>query len=70
MSFGKRLINELNKLGITQAEFADKLGVSQQYVSNIKHSVGFPRELRLVKILNALPRADARYLITGKRSKK
>lgn len=51
---GKRIKQRRVELGLTQEQFADKLGVTVNYISTIERGASFPRYEKLVMILNAL----------------
>lgn len=52
--FGKRVKEAREISGMTQADLAEKVGVSVTYISSIERGVSFPRGEVLVEILNAL----------------
>ena len=51
---GKRVKGAREISGMTQADLADKVGVSVTYISSIERGVSFPRGEVLIEILNAL----------------
>lgn len=51
---GKRIKQRREQLKLTQEEFADKVGVTVNYISTIERGASFPRCERLIAILNAL----------------
>ena len=51
---GKRVKGAREISGMTQADLADKVGVSVTYISSIERGFSFPRGEVLVGILNAL----------------
>jgi len=51
---GKRIKERSEQLGYTQEKFAEKLGVSINYLSTIERGASFPRCERLIALLNAL----------------
>ena len=51
---GKRVKEAREKSGMTQADLAEKVGVSVTYISSIERGISFPRGEVLVGILNAL----------------
>ena len=51
---GKRFKENREKLKITQAELAKKIGVSVTYISSVERGLSFPRGDKLVSMLNAL----------------
>lgn len=51
---GKRIKQRREELGLTQEQFAEKLGVATNYISTIERGASFPRYEKLVMILNGL----------------
>lgn len=51
---GKRIKQRREELGMTQEQFAEKIGVAVNYISTIERGASFPRYEKLVTILNAL----------------
>lgn len=51
---GKRIKQRREELGMTQEQFAEKLGVATNYISTIERGASFPRYEKLVMILNCL----------------
>lgn len=51
---GKRIKQRREELGLTQEQFAEKLGVATNYISTIERGASFPRYEKLVMILNTL----------------
>lgn len=51
---GKRIKQRREELGMTQEQFAEKLGVATNYISTIERGASFPRYEKLVMIINAL----------------
>ena len=51
---GQRIKQRREELGFTQEQFANKLGVTTNYISTIERGASFPRYEKLVMILNAL----------------
>ena len=51
---GQRFKQCREKLGLTQEEFAKKMGVTINYISTIERGMTFPRCEKLVQLLNAL----------------
>lgn len=51
---GKRIKERREQLGLTQEQFAEKLGVATNYISTIERGASFPRYEKLVAIINAL----------------
>ena len=57
---GKRIKEQRERLGLTQDKFAEKLGVTTNYISTIERGASFPRCEKLIAILNGLEtNADA-----------
>lgn len=51
---GKRIKQRREQLGLTQEQFAERLGVATNYISTIERGASFPRYEKLVSIINAL----------------
>ena len=51
---GQRFKQCREKLGLTQEEFAKKMGVTINYISTIERGMTFPRCEKLVQLLNAV----------------
>lgn len=51
---GKRIKQCRERLGFTQEEFAEKTGLTPNYISTVERGASFPRYEKLVTILNAL----------------
>lgn len=51
---GKRVKECREKLGLTQEEFAEKTGLTTNYISTVERGASFPRCEKLITILNAL----------------
>lgn len=51
---GKRVKECRERLGLTQEEFAEKTGLTANYISTVERGASFPRYEKLVIILNAL----------------
>lgn len=51
---GKRVKEAREKIGMTQADLAENVGVSVTYISSIERGLSFPRGEVFVGILNAL----------------
>ena len=52
--FGQILKKYRNKLGYTQAEIAEKLGISEKYVSRVETGIGGINKETLTKCMNIL----------------
>lgn len=51
---GKRIKERREQLGLTQEQFAEKLGVATNYISTIERGASFPRCEKLILLLNGL----------------
>lgn len=51
---GKRIKECREKLGLTQEQFAEKVGLTPIYISSVERGAAFPRCERLVAIINGL----------------
>ena len=51
---GKRIKQRREELGLTQEEFAEKLGLTTNYISTVERGASFPRCEKLILILNGL----------------
>ena len=51
---GRRIKERREELGMTQAEFAEKLCVATNYISTVERGASFPRCENLIAILNGL----------------
>lgn len=51
---GKLIKQMREEFGMTQEQFAEKLGVATNYISTIERGTSFPRYEKLVMILNGL----------------
>lgn len=51
---GRRIKERREQLGLTQAEFAEQLGVATNYISTVERGASFPRCENLIAILNGL----------------
>lgn len=51
---GKRIKQCREQLGLTQDQFAEKLGVATNYISTIERGASFPRCEKLIAIINGL----------------
>ena len=64
MSFGEQLKRRRKELGLSRAELANRLGVSQSAVGNYETGVSAPKEDILLQIFDAL-QVDPNYLYRG-----
>ncbi|MBC5788158.1 helix-turn-helix domain-containing protein [Clostridium facile] len=51
---GKRIKERREELGLTQEQFAEKVGLTTNYISTVERGASFPRCEKLIKILNGL----------------
>ena len=51
---GKRIKQRREQIGLTQEQFAEKLGVAPNYISTIERAASFPRCEKLIAIINGL----------------
>lgn len=51
---GKRIKQCRERLGLTQDQFAEKTGLTTNYISTVERGASFPRCEKLITILNAL----------------
>ncbi len=51
---GKRIKERREQLGMTQEQFAEKLGLATNYISTIERGASFPRCEKLILLLNGL----------------
>ena len=51
---GKRIKQRREQIGLTQEQFAEKLGVAPNYISTIERGASFPRYEKLIAIINGL----------------
>ena len=63
-AFGERIENLINQLGITKTKFAEKLSVSQPYISKIIISGYVPSD-RLIEDICEKFNANEKWLRTG-----
>lgn len=61
MSFGQRLRERREELGLSQAALAERLGVRQSAIGNYETGVSFPREEILLRLFDCLE-VDPNYL--------
>lgn len=53
-SFGKRLREYRNELGLTQSELAEKINVSQNFLGDLERGVKLPSLEKLILLANTL----------------
>lgn len=51
---GKRIKESRERLGLTQEQFAEKTGLTTNYISTLERGASFPRCEKLITVLNAL----------------
>lgn len=51
---GKRIKQCRERLGLTQEQFAEKTGLTPNYISTVERGASFPRCEKLITILNGL----------------
>ena len=51
---GKRIKQRREQIGLTQEQFAEKLGVAPNYISTIERGASFPHCEKLIAIINGL----------------
>ena len=51
---GKRIKECREKLGLTQDQFSEKIGLSVNYISTVERGGSFPRYEKLIKINNSV----------------
>lgn len=51
---GKRIKERREALGLTQEEFAEKTGLTPNYISTLERGASFPRCEKLIVLLNGL----------------
>jgi transcriptional regulator with XRE-family HTH domain len=51
---GKRIKEQREALGLTQEQFAEKIGVTTNYISTVERGASFPRCEKLILLLNGL----------------
>ncbi|MCD7752421.1 MAG: helix-turn-helix domain-containing protein [Lachnospiraceae bacterium] len=51
---GKRIKQCREQLGLTQEQFADKTGLTTNYISTIERGASFPRCEKLITVINGL----------------
>ena len=51
---GKRIKERREQLGLAQEQFAEKVGLTTNYISTVERGASFPRCENLIKILNGL----------------
>lgn len=51
---GKRIKQARERLGLTQEEFAEKTGLTTNYISTVERGASFPRCEKLILLLNSL----------------
>ena len=59
MSFGERLKNRREELGLSRAAVAGLLGVSASAISNYENGLSFPKEEVMLRLFDCLRTAAA-----------
>ncbi|MCH2214641.1 MAG: helix-turn-helix domain-containing protein [Flavobacteriales bacterium] len=70
MDFPERLKTIIRVNNLTSSSFADRVGVQRSGVSHILNGRNKPSMEFLLKVLEAFPRVDAGWLLTGKTTQK
>lgn len=52
--FGKRVREQRKLLGLTQEQFAEKIGLTPNFISTVERGIAFPRYDKLIAIINGL----------------
>lgn len=60
-----RIVDFIETESLTAAEFADKVGVQRSNVSHVLNGRSNPSYIFIQKILEAFPKINSRWLITG-----
>lgn len=61
---GSRIMQRRKELGIKQSELAEKLGISDNQISNIENGKSFPKLNNFISLCNIL-NCNADYLLSG-----
>ena len=60
--FGRRVKECRERIGLTQEQFAEKIGLTPNYISTVERGTAFPRYEKLIAIINGLEvSADALF---------
>lgn len=51
---GKRIKENRELIGLTQEQFAEKVGLTPNYISTVERGAAFPRYEKLIAIINGL----------------
>lgn len=65
-TIGERLLEVRKDLGLTQAQFAGRLGVSRSYLSEVELGRGKPSVEMIAGMATAFPQFSLTWLLTGK----
>lgn len=64
MTFGEKFRAERDRLGLTQQEVADKLGLNRRMITRYENDLSFPRTREGYKRIAELFGVDVNYLLT------
>lgn len=64
MTFGEKFKAERERLGLTQQEVAEKLGINRRMITRYENDLSFPRSRDGYKRIAALFGVDVNYLLT------
>ena len=64
MPFGEKFRTEREKLGLTQQEVADSLGINRRMITRYENGISFPRTKDAYKKIADFFKIDVNYLLT------
>ena len=64
MTFGEKFRTEREKLGLTQQEVADSLGINRRMITRYENGISFPRTKDAYKKIADFFKIDVNYLLT------
>ena len=64
MTFGEKFRTEREKLGLTQQEVADSLGINRRMITRYENGISFPRTKDAYKEIADFFKIDVNYLLT------
>lgn len=64
MTFGEKFRAERDRLGLTQQELADQLGLNRRMITRYENGLSFPRTRKAYKRIAELFGVDVNYLLT------
>ena len=64
MTFGEKFRTEREKLGLTQQEVADSLGINRRMITRYENGISFPRTKDAYKKIADFFKIDVFYLLT------